>query len=168
MPNKGGAQRGTGIRRNGAPVLVSACLAGVRCRYDGEAHPDERVLDMVRSGRGIPVCPEQLGGLPTPRRRAEIRGGDGSDVLDGLARVVDEDGRDVTGPFLRGAEETLRLARLAGAERAYLRARSPSCGLGTVYDGGFSGRLRPGDGVTAALLERHGLAVINDAIQGNS
>lgn len=146
-------------RRARAPVLVSACLAGVACRYDGGSCPLPEVTGLVRAGRAIPVCPEQLGGLPTPRPRAEIRGGDGADVLAGRARVVDEAGRDMTDAFRRGAEEVLRLARLTGARRALLKARSPSCGAGEIYDGSFRGTLRPGDGVTAALLRREGLEV---------
>lgn len=145
-------------------ALVSACLLGVRCRFDGEACPSGEVLRALEGGgegsgrcRLVPVCPEILGGLPTPRARAEIRGGDGEDVLEGKARVICADGRDVTRAFLRGAEETLRLARLYGAEEAWLKARSPSCGVHHVYDGSFSGRLRCGRGVTAALLGRAGL-----------
>lgn len=140
-------------------LLVSACLAGLRTRHDGCAAADERVQALVREGRAIPICPEQLGGLSTPRRPAEIRGGDGADVLDGRARVVNQAGEDVTEAFLRGAEETLRLAHLAGARRAILKARSPSCGAGVIYDGTFSGARRPGDGVTTALLRREGVVV---------
>lgn len=156
----GGAAGERGAEAAGTrPVLVSACLAGVACRYDGTACPDPAVEALVRSGRALPVCPEQLGGLPTPRRRAEIRGGDGEAVLDGRARVVNAAGEDVTESFLRGARETLRLARLAGADRALLKARSPSCAAGEIYDGSFSGRRRAGAGVTAALLRREGLDV---------
>ncbi len=140
-------------------MLVSACLAGVACRYDGGSCPHEEVVALVRAGRALPVCPEQLGGLPTPRPRAEIRDGDGADVLAGRARVVDEAGRDVTDAFMRGAEEVLRVARLTGARQAILKARSPSCGAGEIHDGTFRGALRPGDGVTAALLRREGLDV---------
>lgn len=160
-PLPGGHAAGERPRRAGSRgvVLVSACLAGVRCRYDGGACPDPAVVDLVRRGRALPVCPEQLGGLPTPRRPAEIRGGAGADVLEGRARVVTASGADVTDAFLRGAEETLRLARLSGAEGAILKARSPSCGVGAVYDGSFTGRLRPGDGVAAALLRRAGITL---------
>lgn len=140
-------------------IIVSACLAGVRCRYDGRACPDEEVLALVAGGRALPVCPEQLGGLPTPRRPAEISGGDGAGVLSGEARVVANDGRDVTGMFVLGAEETLRLARLVSARRAIFKSRSPSCGTGAIYDGTFSGRIRPGDGVSAAILKKAGIAV---------
>lgn len=145
--------------RGREPVLVSACLAGLHTRHDGCAAADARIEALVRAGRAIPVCPEQLGGLPTPRPPAEIRGGDGGDVLAGRALVVNRAGEDVTGSFLRGAEETLRLARLAGAKTAILKARSPSCGVGAIYDGTFSGARRPGDGVTAALLRQKGVLV---------
>ncbi len=143
----------------GRPVIVSACLAGLPCRYDGRACPHAGVLELVRAGRALPVCPEQLGGLPTPRPRAEVMGGDGEDVLDGRARVADERGVDVTDAFVRGAEAVAALALAAGARRAVLKARSPSCGVGALYDGTFSGRLRSGDGVTAAVLRRLGVRV---------
>ncbi len=97
-------------------LLVSACLLGVRCRYDGSAAPEDNVV--CKESACVPVCPEQLGGLPTPRETAHLVGGDGMDVLDGNAFVVTEDGRDVTQHFLRGAEEVLRLARSLGAHRA--------------------------------------------------
>ncbi|MFJ6214925.1 DUF523 domain-containing protein [Streptomyces sp. NPDC092296] len=139
------------------PVLVSACLHGVPCRYDGRATggPGE----VADGGRVVPFCPEVAGGLPTPRRPAEIVGGDGHEVLDGRARVLDDRGTDVTEEFLRGAHRALAAARRAGCGSAVLMPRSPSCGRGVVYDGSFSGARRTGDGVTAALLERHGIPV---------
>lgn len=158
-PEKHCEQAGQSGARAYPPVLVSACLAGVRCRYDGDGCPDEAVMDLVRRGRALPVCPEQLGGLPTPREPAEITGGDGHDVIAGRARVVARDGRDVTDAFLRGARETVRLAEMAGARRAVLKARSPSCGAGSIYDGTFTGGTRYGDGVAAALLKQAGIAV---------
>lgn len=144
------------------PILVSACLLGVGCRYDGGSCPREAALDLLRRGVALPVCPEQLGGLSTPRPRAEIRGGDGADVLAGRASVVDEEGRDVTGAFLRGAREALRLAGEAGVGRSVLRSRSPSCGVGAIHDGSFTGRLRPGDGLLAALLRQAGIALTTE------
>ena len=132
-------------------IIVSACLAGYRCRYDGKTVPDDAIVDLVRTGNAIPVCPEMLGGLPCPRVPSE-RTADGE-------RVVTKDGTDVTEAFRRGADETLRLAQLYGCTRAILKARSPSCGKGTVYDGTFSGTLREGDGVTAELLMKHGITV---------
>ena len=132
-------------------IIVSACLAGYRCRYDGKLTPDSEIVDLVKSGKALPVCPEMLGGLPCPRVPSE-RTADGE-------RVVTKEGTDVTEAFRRGADETLRLAQLYGCTRAILKARSPSCGKGTVYDGTFSGTLREGDGVTAELLMKHGITV---------
>ncbi|MFE7565097.1 DUF523 domain-containing protein [Kitasatospora sp. NPDC057500] len=140
-------------------VLVSACLAGVPCRYDGRAKAARVVDELVAGGRAVVVCPEGAGGLPTPRPAAEIVGGDGADVLDGRARVVDATGADRTEEFTAGARAALAAAGAAGARRAVLMARSPSCGCGQVYDGTFGGTLRPGDGVTAALLRRAGIEV---------
>lgn len=108
------------------------------------------------------VCPEVDGGLATPRPAAEIVGGDGHDVLDGLARVLTIDGEDVTDAFVRGADIAVRAAVEAGAKRAVLKARSPSCGCGRTYDGTFSGVLRTGDGVTAAALRRSGIHVVTE------
>ncbi|MFE2727248.1 DUF523 domain-containing protein [Kitasatospora sp. NPDC059327] len=140
-------------------ILVSACLAGVPCRYDGRAKTAEAVVGPAGEGRAVVVCPEGAGGLPTPRPPAEIVGGDGADVLDGRARVVDSTGADLTEAFLDGARQALAAAEAAGARRALLMARSPSCGCGRIYDGTFTGASRPGDGVTAALLRRAGIAV---------
>ena len=130
-------------------ILVSACLAGFRCRYDGAAKQSDRIQKLVSEGKAIPVCPEVLGGLPTPRCPAERRG----------LRVITREGKDVTAAFQLGAEETLRLARLYGADRAILKARSPSCGCGRVYDGSFSGKLTGGYGITAELLLKNGVTV---------
>ncbi len=137
-------------------IIVSACLAGLNTRYDGASRPDEGVMSLVRSGRAIPLCPEQLGGLPTPRARAEIRGGDGYDVLSGRAVVLAEDGADLTEQFLRGAAEVLRLAELIGAEEAVLKEGSPSCGLNCITVGGARS---VGAGVLAALLACRGIEV---------
>jgi len=135
-------------------VLVSACLAGYPCRYDGQSQTDERVVRLVREGRDIPVCPDQLGGVTTPRQPSEIQMGD-----DGEVRVVTIDGEDVTAAFLRGAETTLSIARRYGARRAVLKQNSPSCGVGRVYDGTFTGTLNDGNGVSAQLLADHGIDV---------
>ena len=135
-----------------APILVSACLLGTPCRYDGKSKADARVLALAESRAMIPVCPEQLGGLPTPRPPAERRG----------EQIVALDGADVSDAFARGAEETLRLARLFGCQRAILKARSPSCGRGRIYDGSFTGKLVSGDGVAAALLTENGVEVYGE------
>ena len=135
-----------------APILVSACLLGTPCRYDGSGKADARLLKLGAKRQLIPVCPELLGGLPTPRPPAERVG----------ARILDKDGADVTAAFLRGAQETLRLARLLGCKTAILKARSPSCGAGQIYDGTFSSRLIAGHGVTAALLMQNGITVFTE------
>jgi len=141
------------------PFLVSACLLGLPCRYDGGSCPVPALQRLAALGQAIPICPEVVGGLPTPRPPAEIQGGDGGDVLDGRARVVREDGTDVSGEFIAGAQAALNLARRCGITQAVLKANSPSCGVGLIYDGTFSGQLTAGDGVTAALFKREGIAV---------
>jgi uncharacterized protein YbbK (DUF523 family) len=143
-------------------VLVSACLAGRACRFDGSANPDDFVGRLVASGRAVLVCPEVDGGLGTPRPPAEIVGGSGDDVLAGRARVVTSDGTDVTDAYVAGAYHALAVAEHSGAKSAVLKARSPSCGHGEIYDGTFSGRTAPGDGVTAALLRAHDIDVLSD------
>ena len=143
----------------GSPLLVSACLVGIPCRYDGGSCPHDQLQALAAQGDVLPLCPEALGGLPTPRAPAEIRGGDGGDVLEGQARVVNVEGKDVTTEFLAGAQKALRVARRWGIKAAILKARSPSCGVGQIHDGSFSGRLAEGDGVTAALLKREGIIV---------
>ena len=140
-------------------LMVSACLCGIACRYDAAAFADGELSRLVREGRAIPVCPECLGGLPTPRTPCEICGGDGDDVLEGRALVMDKNGQDQTAAFIKGAQYTLQAALSVGANQAILKARSPSCGCGCIYDGSFSGILRKGNGVTAALLLRNGIQV---------
>ncbi len=141
---------------------MSACLAGELCAYDGKARPHPLVARLVAAGQAVPACPECLGGLPTPRPPAEIQGGDGRDVLAGRARVVNKEGEDVTAAFVLGARRALELARAHGITTAILKSRSPSCGLGRIYDGTFSGRLRPGHGVTVALFLAAGLTVLSE------
>ena len=133
-----------------APLyLVSACLAGRACRYNGTACPVPELKRLVEAGLAIAVCPEELGGLPTPRPPAEIRQG----------RVIDRNGRDMTAQFEQGAEAVLTLALTRSIRRAILKERSPSCGCGLVYDGTFSRCLTAGDGITAAKLCRAGVIV---------
>lgn len=143
-------------------MLVSACLAGIKCRYNGGSCPKEEIQKLVSEGKAIPVCPEQLGGCPTPRLPAEIEGGTGADVLDGRCRVKRANGEDVTKEFIRGAEEVLRIAEIAGAHKVILKAKSPSCGFGCIYDGSFTGRLIAGNGITAELLLRNGIKVSDE------
>ncbi len=139
--------------------IVSACLAGIKCRYDGEAREDENIRKLYEQGLVKAVCPERLAKLPSPRCPSEIVDGDGEDVLAGRAKVMAQDGEDLTKEFLDGAEKTLEIVKECGARRAYLKSKSPSCGCGSIYDGTFSGTLRAGDGVTAALLKEHGIEV---------
>ena len=139
--------------------MISACLIGCECRYDQKSCLDEDLEQLLREGKVIPVCPEQLGGLPTPRPPAEIIGGDGFDVLDGRARIVDQTGNDVTDEFLAGAQQALKLAKTVGATSAILKENSPSCGSSFVYDGSFSGKKVSGVGLTAALFKRNGIEV---------
>lgn len=143
-------------------VLVSACLAGCACRFDGSANDDQRVGRLVEAGRAVLVCPEEDGGLGTPRPAAEILGGDGADVVAGRARVVTRTGRDVTTEYLDGARRALEKARETGATAAILKARSPSCGKDGIYDGTFTRTLRRGPGVTAALLASEGIVVLTE------
>lgn len=142
--------------------VVSACLAGARTRYDGTDARLDAVRKLVAAGKAIPVCPEQLGGLGTPRATAEVRGGDGEATLEGRATVITESDYDTTDSFIRGAEEALGLAELFGASAAILKSRSPSCGCHRIYDGSFTGRLVDGDGVFAALLRRRGFALLTE------
>lgn len=130
-------------------IVVSACLAGVNCRYDCQAKPNEKVLDLISQGIALPVCPEQLGGLTTPRTPAEQVGD----------RVMDKNGNDVTDNFHRGALEALKLAQAAGCSEAILKSKSPMCGVNQVYDGTFSGKLTKRDGYFAKLLKTHGFTV---------
>lgn len=145
-------------------ILVSACLLGRRVRYDGQSSRCESdILGRWNAeGRLVVVCPEVAGGLMVPRPAAEIVGGDGEDVLEGGARLKTKAGVDVTAEFISGARRALALAEHHGVRMAILKARSPSCGSSQIYDGTFRGHKRAGQGVTAALLERYGIAVFNE------
>ncbi|WP_431147158.1 2-thiouracil desulfurase family protein [Pseudomonas alvandae] len=144
-------------------ILVSRCLLGHRVRYDGGASgPFDQLQQWLDEGRVVPLCPEVAGGLPTPRAAAEIPGGQGAQVLDGDAAVITTDGEDVTVQFLSGAHQALDLVREHGIRIAVLKANSPSCGNLLTYDGTFSGVKVSGEGVTAALLKRHGVRVFNE------
>ncbi|MBI6617225.1 DUF523 domain-containing protein [Pseudomonas corrugata] len=144
-------------------ILVSRCLLGHRVRYDaGASGPFDQLQQWLDEGRIVPLCPEVAGGLPTPRAAAEIPGGQGAQVLDGDAAVITSDGEDVTVQFLSGAYQALELVRENGIRIAVLKANSPSCGNLLTYDGTFSGVKVPGEGVTAALLRRHGVRVFSE------
>lgn len=139
--------------------LVSACLIGVNCNFEGKNFVNLQLFEEFAKRDLFPVCPEVLGGLPVPRVPAEIKGGTGADVLDGKAKVVNMEGVDVTCQFLKGANETLRIAQTVGAKEAFLTEKSPSCGCGRIFDGSFAYKFIAGDGVTAALLKRNGIKV---------
>ena len=134
-------------------MLVSACLAGWSCRWNGSSAENEKVVELVKEGKAIPICPEVLGGLPTPRKACEILAS---------GRVCSEDGEDFTDEFKRGAEAVLELCKKYGAHKAILKSKSPSCGNNKTYDGSFSGTLMDADGVTAKLLKENGIEVISE------
>lgn len=143
-------------------IVISACLVGVKCRYNSLDSKSEQVTKKFGENELIPICPEQMGGLPTPRPPAEIVGGDGEDVLDEKAHVVTAEGKDKTEEFRRGAYSALEIARLHGTTHAVLKSKSPSCGCGQIYDGSFAGNLTTGDGVTTALFRRHGIQILTE------
>lgn len=151
-------------------IIVSACLVGFNCRYDQKAYSHPLLEQELKQGSLLPVCPEQLGGLPTPRIPSEICGGTARTLLleqdrpleEKTIQVVNRAGKNVTEQFLRGAREVARLAQVYGAKAAILKARSPSCGFGQIYDGSFTHRLVAGSGVTAELLHQQGVRVVTE------
>ncbi|MCC8026495.1 MAG: DUF523 domain-containing protein [Clostridium sp.] len=134
-------------------ILVSACLLGVECRYNGKGVLEPELKKLMGKHHLIPVCPEIMGGLATPRTPAERRSG----------RVITKDGTDVTGAYEKGAAQVLKLARLYGCRAAVLKERSPSCGKGVIYDGTFTGTLTEGDGVCGEYLDAHGIKVYGES-----
>lgn len=143
------------------PILVSACLLGLKTRYDGRAKPCAEVVSLLQQAGfiAIPVCPEQLGGLPTPRPAAEFSTGDGRTLLQGCGQVVNRLGIDVSAALIRGADATLEIARMTGCTQAILKERSPSCGVNRIYR---RGELSAGCGVTTARLTDHQLRVVSE------
>ncbi|MDO9528677.1 MAG: DUF523 domain-containing protein [Syntrophales bacterium] len=139
-------------------IIISACLLGVKCRYDGRSTPDKKLQSMISEFTFIPMCPEQLGGLPTPRVSARIVDGNGEDVLNGLAKVIDSNNRDVTEQFLKGAEEVREIAKLMRVSAAIMKEKSPSCGVRFIRK---SDSTMEGMGVTSAILMREGIHVIS-------
>ena len=131
-------------------ILVSACLLGTNCKYNGGNNYSEEIMEFLKDYDVIPVCPEIMGGLPTPRPASEIIGD----------KIMTNINTDVTDNYKKGAEETLKLAKLLGAKKALLKAKSPSCGNGKIYDGTFSGILIDGDGITTKLLKENDIEVI--------
>ena len=140
-------------------MLVSACLVGVPCSYDARPRTMSGARELLTEKRIVPLCPEVLGGLGVPRERIEIQGGEGKDVLSGKARVVTESGLDVSSQLLEGVKIVVELVRALKIDEAILRARSPSCGFGEIYDGTFSGKLKKGNGVLAEALKREGVKI---------
>lgn len=154
-------------------VGISGCLSFFNCRYDGKGFNDfdvEQARSFLKKElktdtiEFMPVCPEQLGGLSTPRVPSEIVGGTGNDVWQGKARVMSKDGRDVTEQFKRGAQEVLNFARKFNIKAFLLKEQSPSCGSQQIYSGKFDGNKVPGSGVTTALLENNGIKVFSDTL----
>lgn len=140
-------------------IIVSACLLGIKCKYDGRSNFDHRISLLAEKEKLVPLCPEQLGGLATPRPKAEIKDGDGFAVLEGKAHVLSEHKEDVTSFFIKGANETLKAAKLLRARCAILKDGSPSCGVSFIYDGNFQKQPKEGKGVTAALLAQNGIKI---------
>jgi len=140
------------------PILVSACLLGLQTRYDGRAKRKEKVVAYLAANdlTPIPVCPEQLAGQPTPRPATHFACGDGSMVLNGTGSVVNVNGSDMNEVFIRGARETLKIARICGCSEALFKERSPSCGVHQIY---LDDNIVDGQGVACALLQREGLRV---------
>lgn len=132
--------------------LCSACLLGINCRFDGKTKPNKHMLKLSKREVLISVCPEQLGGLPTPREPSEKKG----------RKVFTKQGKDVTRNFKKGAEEVLKIAKLLGVKKAILKQGSTSCGCGKIHDGTFSGKVIEGDGITTVLLKRNGIRVLYD------
>jgi len=141
--------------------IVSACLVGFNCRYDGNNRLNKKLLKLFKEGELIPVCPEQLGGLTTPRDRARIVGGDGKDVIEGRAKVMTHTGKDVTREYIRGGQECLKIVRTLRIKEAILKADSPSCGCGKILSEDFSNKIK-GNGVTTALLKKNGIEVYTE------
>lgn len=138
--------------------LVSSCLVGINCRYDGENNLNEKAAKLVKEGKAIPLCPEVLGGLDIPRDPAEI-------ITDqkGNKKVLTEKAQDLTAQFRLGAEKTLEIAKILEVKKAVLQERSPSCGYGKIYDGTFSSNLISGNGLTAELLTKNGIKILTTA-----
>ena len=134
-------------------ILISACLCGINCKYNGKNNLNEECLELLKQGEAILVCPEQMGGLETPRNPSEIK------IINGEVKVFMNDGKDVTENYKRGAEEVLKLAKELNIKKAIFRKKSPSCGCGEIYDGTFTNTLTKGNGITASLLIENGIEV---------
>ena len=135
-------------------IIVSACLAGIECRYNGSSYIVPQIMELVKKGKAIPICPEILAGLPTPRPSVEQRDG----------KIVTLNGDDQTAHYLSGAQIGVKIALVSGCKKAILKSKSPTCGCGLIYDGTFSGRLVPGDGIFSKLLKENGVEVCTEEI----
>ena len=142
--------------------IISACLIGKNCFYDGSSRSKSEIRNLLDAGEAIALCPEELGGLSTPRSPCEIFAGDAVDVLRGKAYIFNKEGKDVTINIIKGSREFLSIVRECGVKKAILKARSPCCGRGKIYDGTFTNKLRSGNGIVAELLQRNGIEVITD------
>lgn len=143
-------------------ILVSACLLGINCKYSGDNNKNIKVIEYLKDREFTLICPEQLGGLSTPRHPAEINSLDGYAVLKGGSSVVNNEKENVTDCFLKGASESLKIAQIYNCKEAILKEGSPSCGANFIYDGTFSGTKKRGAGVTVALLRNNGIKVISE------
>lgn len=132
-------------------ILVSACLVGINCKYSGGNNYNQKIFDLVKEGKAIPICPEQLGGLNTPRKPVELK------VINGKRYAIDNEGNDFTENFERGALEVLNLAKNLNISKAILQPRSPSCGVNKIYSGNFDNKLVDGNGILAELLKQNGI-----------
>lgn len=142
--------------------LISACLCGVNCKYNGKNNLNEKCLKLLREGKAVVVCPEQLGGLTTPRIPSEIIGDPKGIVENNSGQVLDKKGNNISSQFVKGAKEALKIAKECGIKKAILKEGSPSCGSSFIYDGSFSGKKVKGEGVTTYLLRREGIEVISE------
>ncbi|KGM93563.1 DUF523 domain-containing protein [Clostridium botulinum] len=143
-------------------IVISACLCGIDCKYSGGNNLNHKALEFLKEGKAILVCPEQMGGLTTPRTPCEIMGGEGEDVLNGEAKVISKEGVDCTKEFLKGAYEAVKIAKEVNAKKAIFKSKSPSCGFGKIYDGNFSGNKIDGNGVTSALFLKNGIKIVTE------
>lgn len=150
------------MRNNKKVVMISACLLGVKCRFDGTGREIPELLTALGDYELVPFCPEVSGGLTISRPPAEIQGSDGTGVLNGTAQVINKNGYDCTPEFKRGATAVLEMVKKIKPQFVVLKAKSPSCGVGKIYDGSFSGKLKDGDGVTTALLRGAGIIVYSE------
>ena len=142
--------------------LISACLCGVNCKYNGLNNLNDKCLELLRKGEAFLVCPEQLGGLNTPRIPSEILG-NAKDIIElNKGKIINKEGKDVTKEFLKGGKEALKIAKEANIKKAILKESSPSCGSNFVYDGSFTGNKIKGKGITAYLLEKEGIEIISE------